>query len=136
MTLSRKQLAILHVAKSKLGLTDAHYRAALVELTGATSAKDLDQGGFNILMGYVEWRGFAPMQARGQDYGTRKGMASFAQCELIRALWTEYTRHVAGEDELNKWLTRSFHVSSLRFLTAQRAAHAITALKAMKARAA
>ncbi|WP_113911169.1 regulatory protein GemA [Roseovarius dicentrarchi] len=136
MTLSRKQLAILHVAKSKLGLSDNHYRGALVHLTGATSAKELDQSGFEIVMGYFEWMGFAPMKARGQDYGTRKGMASFAQCELIRALWAEYTRHVAGEDELNKWLLRSFQVSSLRFLTATRAAHAITALKAMKARAA
>ncbi len=85
MTLSRKQLAILHVAKSKLRLIDNHYRRALVHLTGATSAKELDQIGFEIVMGYFEWLGFAPRSARGQDYGTHNGMASFAQCELIRA---------------------------------------------------
>ena len=63
-------------------------------------------------------------------------MASFAQIELIRALWAEYTRGRAGEEELGKWLLRSFKLSSLRFLTAEAAPKVITALKAMKARGA
>ncbi|MGR3503286.1 phage protein GemA/Gp16 family protein [Pseudaestuariivita sp.] len=63
-------------------------------------------------------------------------MASFAQIELIRALWNEYTTGETSEAALNKWLLRCFKVGSLRFLTAAQGPKAITALKAMKARAA
>ncbi|TRD22543.1 regulatory protein GemA [Palleronia caenipelagi] len=135
--LSNKQKAVLHIAKTKLNLNDAAYRCVLVELAGVTSATEMDQDGFNTVMGYFEWCGFAPMTAKGQDYGTRPGMASFAQLELIRTIWREYTHgNYGGEAELNKWLFRTFKLSSLRFMTKSQAQKAITALKAMKARAA
>ena len=137
MPLNRKQIAILHVAKSKLGISEAEYRAALVQIAGVESSTELDRGGFEALMGFCEYLGFEPLVRRGPDYGKRPGMASFAQLELIRELWREYTLGANGsEDELNKWLLRSFKVSSLRFLTMEAARKAITALKAMKARAA
>lgn len=64
-------------------------------------------------------------------------MASWAQIELIRALWRELTHGAYhGEAELNKWLLRSFKLSSLRFLKKETAPKIITALKAMKAHAA
>lgn len=60
-------------------------------------------------------------------------MASWAQLELIRNLWREFTRHrYDGEDELCKWLLRTFRVSSLLFLTSETARKAITTLLAMK----
>jgi hypothetical protein len=63
-------------------------------------------------------------------------MASYAQVELVRALWREFTGgQYEGEEELNKWLLRSFRLSSLRFLTAKEAQRVITALKAMSRRA-
>ena len=43
------------------------------------------------MLGFLEWKGFAPMTAHGPDYGPLAGMASFAQIELIRALWSEFT---------------------------------------------
>ena len=52
MTISNKQKAVLHVAKSKLKLTDAQYRSALVQIAVATSPVDLDQGGFEAMMGF------------------------------------------------------------------------------------
>lgn len=134
MPISNKQKAVLHVAKSKLKLTEAEYRDALVQLAGVTSSTELDQGGFETMMGYLEFCGFTPLQARGPDYGNRPGMATFAQLELIRTIWTEHTGH-SGEETLNKWLARTFKVSSLRFVTKPMAQKAITALKAMKARA-
>lgn len=63
-------------------------------------------------------------------------MASFARIEFIRTLWQEYTRGNAGEDELNKWLERTWKLSSGRSLRVQTAPKVITALKEMKARAA
>jgi len=139
--ISRRQKALLHVAKGKLGIDDASYRSILAQLAGVTSSNELDVAGFEAVMGYFEWLGFVPRSANGQNYGTRPGMASFAQIELIRALWEEYIRKVVGrrfdgEDELNRWLENYWKISSLRFLSAECAPKVITALKAMKARAA
>lgn len=136
MPISDNQRKLLHVARRKLGLSEAMYRTALVEIAGVTSSTELDREGFEAMLGFFEYLGFEPLKARGPSYGERPGMASFAQIELIRSLWHEYTRGKAGEDELNKWLLRCWKVSSLRFLTKGDAQKAITALKAMKTRAA
>ncbi len=137
MSINRKQLTLIHVARRKLELSDEVYRTALAQVAGVTSSAELDQDGFDAMMGLFEYMGFCPTQAQGQNFGKREGMASFAQIELIRALWREYTRRrYDGEAELNKWLERCFKVSSLRFLSIGDGRKAITALKAMKARAA
>lgn len=137
MTISNKQIALIKVAVRKLGLRDDTYRAALAQIGGVTTSKDLDKTGFEALLGYFEHCGFKPFEAKGPAYGPRHGMASFAQIELIRNLWAEYTYGAyPGQDELNKWLERCFKVSSLRFLKKDTAPKVITALKAMKLRAA
>jgi len=135
MTISRKQKNLLYVAKTKTGLDEETYRSALVQIGGVASIKELDKDGFEALMGYFEYLGFAPLSAKGANYGARLGMASFAQIEFIRTLWLEYTHRRAGEDELNKWLERTWKISSLRFLRVQGAPKVIMAMKAMKARA-
>lgn len=134
MPLSRNKLAVLHIARKKLSLDEATYRRLLVQIAGEVSAKDLDDDGFRAVMGFFEYLGFAPQHSQGQDYGQRAGMASFAQLELIRTLWDEYTRFEGSADNLNKWVLRTFKVSSLRFLTKPVAQKAITALMKMKAR--
>lgn len=137
MTLTNPQKAILHVAKSKLRLSDEFYRSALAQIAGVTSSTEMDREGFEAMMGYFDYCGFKPTEAKGPNFGVRHGMASWAQIELIRALWRELThRAYHGEDELNKWLLRTFKLSSLRFLKSETAPKVITALKAMKARAA
>jgi len=60
-------------------------------------------------------------------------MASPAQVRMIRGLWRDYADR-ADARALDKWLARTFHVSSLRFLTAPAAQAAITGLKAMAGR--
>ena len=135
MSLTNKQKALLHVAKGKLGVSDKDYRAALVHIAGVTSSTELDRAGFDAMMGLFEYMGFAPLAATGKDYGNRPGMASFAQLELIRALWVEWSGS-AVDDGLNTWLKRTFKIDSLRFLKAGDAGRVITALKAMKRRAA
>ncbi|MBV2360990.1 regulatory protein GemA [Thalassococcus sp. CAU 1522] len=136
MSISDNQRKLFWVAARKLGWTEDQLRPALAQIAGVTSVNDLDRDGFDAMMGFFEYCGFTPLSAKGKDYGDRPGMASFAQIELIRALWSEYTRRQAGEDELKKWLANKWHVSSLRFVTAEMAGKMIAALKAMKARAA
>jgi len=136
MSITKRQIALLHVARGKLGIADADWRSALVQIAGVTSSTELDAAGFNLVMGLLEWAGFKPLTAQGPNFGARPGMASFAQIELIRVLWSEYTHGASDEDGLNKRLERCFKVSTLRFLRADAAAKVNTALKAMKARAA
>ena len=136
MSISERQRKLFFVAMRKLGWTEDQMRVALVQIAGVTSVTELDQDGFDAMMGFCEYLGFTPLTARGENYGKRPGMASFAQLELIRCLWHEYTRGKAGEDELNRWLVNKWKVASLRFVTSDMARKMITALKAMKARAA
>ena len=88
---TRRQLALIHVAKAKVGLTEDEWRAALVQVAGVESARELDREGFDAMMGLMEHLGFRPLTVRGPTYGSRPGFASPAQVQLVRALWDEYT---------------------------------------------
>ena len=135
MTLSRPQKAILHVAKAKLAWSDDDYRSALVRIAGVTTSSDLDQEGFEAMMGFADYCGFRPLAKGAPRYGNRPGMATFAQIELIRELWRELHDQAACDDEaLTGWLLKYHKVSSMRFLTLEAARKVIVALKAWKAR--
>lgn len=56
--LTKKQIALLHVAKSRLGLQEGDYRAILSLYGGAESAKDLTLGGFERVMRHLQQLGF------------------------------------------------------------------------------
>ena len=134
MALSRKQLALIHIAAKKdIGLTDEQYREVLRKMAGVESSKNLDQDGFELVM-----QGFAAMGYRSDFtksfYGRRRGMAAPAACSRIRQLWREFAGGKAGEHSLDKWLERTFGVSALRFLTADQAEKALRALWSMRNR--
>lgn len=135
MTISKPQKTILHVAKTKLGLDDDLYRQALVRIAGVTSSTELDQTGFEAVMGFFEYCGFRPLGKGAPKYGNRPGMATFAQIELIRELWRElHYADQCDDDALIGWLRKYQKVDSLRFLTQDGARKTITAFKAWKAR--
>ena len=135
MTISKPQKTILHVAKAKLGLDDDVYRQVLVRIAGVTSSTELDQAGFEAIMGFFDYCGFRPLGKGAPRYGNRPGMATFAQLELIRELWRELHDQDACDDEaLTGWLLKYHKVSSMRFLTLDAARKVIVALKAWKAR--
>lgn len=48
--LDRKKLALIHIVKKELGLSDREYRCLLRRAAGVQSAKDLDEAGFRTLM--------------------------------------------------------------------------------------
>ena len=132
--ITRKQLALIHVAKSKLGMDDQEYRHTLLHFAGVESAKDLDREGFEAVMGYFEWQGFAPATppAMKNAPGHRDGMATPAQLDFIRDLWRRYKGE--WDEGLGGWLEKSFGISDIRFLNAEGAQKAITALRSMTAR--
>ena len=52
MAIDRKKLAVIHIVKRELDLSDQQYREILQRETGVRSAKDLDEKGFRRLMRY------------------------------------------------------------------------------------
>ena len=48
--LERKKLALIHIVKKELGLSDEDYHCLLKRIAGVESAKDLDETGFRTLM--------------------------------------------------------------------------------------
>ena len=56
--ITKKQLALLHVAKNELALDDIDYRNVLDLYGGVTSAKDLDNDSFKRVLIYLEKVGF------------------------------------------------------------------------------
>lgn len=108
MTISKAQITLLHVAKSKLGWDDDLYRSALVRIAGVPGAKELDRESVEAMMGFAEYCGFRPLAPGAPRCGNRPGMATLAQPELIRAPWRELHNSRECDDEaLTGWLRGS-----------------------------
>ncbi|MBF0456251.1 MAG: regulatory protein GemA [Magnetococcales bacterium] len=135
MALTRKQSALIHIAKRDLSLDDANYRSILIMVAGVRSSKDLDIRGFNGVMEHFEYLGFKSTNAkkeeeRKESFGSRPGMATPAQVKFIRSLWRSFADH-PDDAALGRWLEKKFKISALRFLDNRMAAKAIQGLKAM-----
>lgn len=132
MTIERRKISLVHIAKTRVALSEEDYRLALRRIGGVESATDLSEDGFRSMMEYFAALGFRS-DWRQRNLGDRPGMATAGQVATIRALWHQYTD---AEDEmaLGRWLERCFHVTALRFLDHEKAKKAITGLKKMTAR--
>ena len=133
MAITKKQIALVHVAKNQLNLNEEDYQSILWNIGDVESSKELDATGFELVMQRMAALGFRSDFTKS-FYGLRPGMASPAQVHLIRKLWSEYTEGQGSDITLGKWLHRTFKVSSVRFVTSKQAQKAITALKAMKSK--
>lgn len=129
MPLSRSKLALIHIAKAQLGMADDTYRALLRELANVDSGKELDETGFEAVIGHFEKLGFKTRRQQ-RSFGNRPGMATPEQVEFIRNLWKQYTGH-EDETSLNHWLENKFRITALRFANRGAAHQALVALKAM-----
>lgn len=134
MTLHRAKLSLVHVAKRRLRLDDEAWRAMLARVAGVESSKDLDEAGFAAVMQVLEAAGFKS-DFGAANFGNLRhfDMATAPQVALIRDLWSELHDGELDEAHLDRWLSR-FGVSSLRFLTREKARKVIAALKSWKAR--
>jgi len=130
--LSRKRIALIHVAKRDLGLDDDSYRDILRRYGGAESAAELDEIGFLYVMKYFTALGFRSTWTK-RTYGNRPNMASPSQVTLMRDLWAEAYGPDENDANLNAWLAKFHHVGALRFVDAKKASKVIYALRAMAA---
>jgi len=83
--MDRKKLAVIHIVKKELGLSEEEYRDILEQHAGVRSAKDLDEQGFRRLMHYF---------VRSRHYRSGRDDITLRQKMFIRHLVSE-----AGWDE-------------------------------------
>lgn len=139
--LSRDPLALIHVARRDCHLGEDDYRALLAGAAGVTSAKDLDETGFLVVLARFKALGFvhrpsaaaAPRAPAALTFGQRKRMATPAQIQMVRRMWEAWHGR-ADDGALNTWIERRFGPTNIRFATVQVAQMAIEGLKAMLAR--
>lgn len=75
--LDHKKLAVIHIVKKELGISDQEYRDTMEKVTGVRSARDLDEPGFQRLMRYF---------ARSGHYRASREGITFRQRMYIKHL--------------------------------------------------
>lgn len=132
--LSKKKLAVIHVARKQLGLPEDQYRAILLGAGGVDSAAELDELAFERVMAAMNRLGFRSTWTRRTFGANRSGMATPRQVQLIRGLWAEFHGPDPDDVALNRWLAKYHKVAALRFVDCNKAGAVLTALKAMASR--
>ena len=115
--LDRKKLAVIHITKKELDLTDTQYRDLLEKATGKRSAKDLDEAGFRRLMRYF---------ARTTHYRADSEGITFRQRLYIKHLLEDLDWDV---NHLRNFLRKYYHQERLESLTRKEGSKLIEALK-------
>jgi len=133
MAITKRQVSLLHVAKSKLCLDDEAYRNILQNEGGVTTSTALTPQKFEKVLQYFKRMGFQQSKSTGKRLGYRPGMATPEQVDYIKSLWRTHATKT-DDRSLDKWLHHFFGVSSLRFADRAVAGKAIVALKNMTRR--
>lgn len=124
-----QQRKLIHVAKRRIHMTDADYRAMLQGVAGVASSNDLDEASFSAVMAELGRLGFQTVQ-KAPQYGERQGWATEAQINYLRSLFRKYSGS-EEESRLEHFLEKQFHVSSLRFLDSATVPKVIKTFKRM-----
>jgi hypothetical protein len=117
MSIDKKKLALIHIIKKELALSDDVYRDILRKSANVKSAKDLDEASFRQLMNYF---------VRSKYYRVNPFGLTIKQ-----KLFIKYLADNLGwdQDHLNNFLHKYYHVSNIDGLTRKDASHAIESLK-------
>jgi|CXWL01.1.fsa_nt_gi hypothetical protein len=119
--ISQKKLAVIHLIKKELHLSDAQYRRMMHEAVGVTSAKELDELQFHQLMNYF---------VRSRHYqANNHGMT------LRQKMYIESLARQLGWDSLHldHFIHKYYYERDLRSLNKQEASRLIESLKNVRA---
>lgn len=113
--IQRKEIALIHIAKSQLGLTEDEYRGILSSV-GASSSKELDYQRFDELMNQFRARGFKPLSGSKRAAGKHSDLPKEKQPMLskIGAILAELEMPWKYADRVAR---KMFGVDSLRWCT-------------------
>ncbi len=115
--MDRKKLAIIHIVKKELNLGDDEYRKILQDVTGVSSAKELDDVKFRKLMNFF---------VRSKYY-----QANPLGLTIKQKLYIKYLSQKLGwqEEHLNNFLQKYYQKAVTDMLTRKEAIKAIESLK-------
>ena len=118
--LDRKKLALIHIVKKELGLSDADYRCILERVAEVRSARDLDEAGFRKLMRFFVRSDYFRANADGM---------TLKQKLFIKAL----ARQLGWSgDHLENFIRKYYRGADLDHLTRKDASHLIESLKGVR----
>jgi hypothetical protein len=69
--LDHKKLAVIHIVKKELAISEAEYRDTLEKMAGVRSARELDEAGFQRLMRYFARSGHYRASREGITFRQR-----------------------------------------------------------------
>lgn len=115
--LDKKKLALIHIVKRELNLSDQEYRDILYQVTGVRSAKDLNEITFKRLFRYF---------TRSKHYQINQYGLTFRQKYFIKHL-VEDLRW--DEDHFHNFLKKYYHKTAIDELTKADASKVIESLK-------
>jgi len=118
--LDRKRLALIHIVKKELKISDDDYRCLLKRIAGVGSARDLDEAGFRKLMYFF---------VRSDYYRVNTFGMTLKQKLFIKALAREL-----GWDagHLRNFVRKYYKKDGLDLLTRKDASNLIESLKAIR----
>jgi len=118
--MDQKKLAVIHIVKKELGLSDEEYRQILQKAAGVSSAKDLDEGKFRKVMNYFVRSHYYQLNPSGLT--------------IRQKLYIKYLAQELGWEEghLRNFLHKYYHKFDIEELTKEEAIRAIESLKAVK----
>ncbi len=117
MVIDRKKLAVIHIVKRELDLSDQQYREILLRETGVRSAKDLDEKGFRRLMRYF---------AGSRHYRINKYGLTFRQKLFINHLVDDLGWDI---QHFKNFLNKYYKKTEVDKLTKREASNVIESLK-------
>ena len=141
--ISKQQIALLHVAKSKLGIEDDLYHDILESVAGVSSTAKITKAQFDLLLEHFTGLGFkikrksCKVQKKYEEFAHRPDMATPSQLRYIETLYTEWCnlKHPDKDNRpyiapgLRHFLRYHYNVDSMRFVTRRVGIKAIEGLK-------
>jgi len=115
--MDRKKLALIHIIKKDLKLSDEEYKGILLATAGVESARDLTQEGFRKLIHYF---------VRSKHYTINKNTLTIKQKMYIKHLLFDLGWDF---DHFTNFLTKYYHKTRIDWLTKKEASHVIESLK-------
>jgi hypothetical protein len=115
--MDRKKLALIHIIKKDLKLSDAEYRSILMRTAGVRSSRDLTPEGFAKLMNYF---------VRSRHYQVNQNGLTIRQKMFIKHLLFELGWSF---DHFTNFLAKYYHTKRIDTLSKKAASHLIESLK-------
>ena len=118
--IDKKKIALIHIIKKELNLTDFEYRAVLKISAGVESSKDLDEDKFRKLMVYF---------VRSKHYRINSFGLTMRQKIYINHLYQDLNW---SQEHLINFIHKYYHKINLDDLTKKEAIKLIESLKNIK----